>query len=524
MPAVSIIKTNRLTVYMIKPEYQRINDIIDSPNEPQTVGDVGKFAFEESHPHQPEWVNNFFGDRFSDLRILTSSAKGIFIVPIERAGNVINFAVSFGVGRHLLKEGVAEERFGLKVVLNSVEQESFRSIDKTTLGSVPKHSREQMSRDVTPSDFGIDIEQDLISSVTAKSRDERLGKIITGRDALHLSVKVDRSNIVDFLSHCLERYRSNDYKTNFDWIDQIAEIRNSILEGQLNEQLLELINRNELEKIWMAVPEVINWSDISCFRYIRAKNVDPQDDLDLEKFIQAFGGRQIQIEDLKGSDVFAISARNDETIFRWSAFRCIYAEVDLGGKTYVLNNGKWYEIAQSFTEQVERDFAGINDATIILPDYGGGDEFAYNTRAAAVLPNACCMDQELIMHGGGHNKVEFCDVLTGNKKIVHVKKYGGSSVLNHLFAQGVLSGELFVSDEEFRVKLNHKLPRGYKLTNARTRPNPAEYEIVYAIITKSTGPLEIPFFSKVSLRNARRRLASYGYTVTKKKILKIDPS
>jgi uncharacterized protein (TIGR04141 family) len=54
------------------------------------------------------------------------------------------------------------------------------------------------------------------------------------------------------------------------------------------------------------------------------------------------------------------------------------------------------------------------------------------------------------------------------------------------------------------------------------RPNAAEYEIVFAVISKSAGELDIPFFSKVSLRNARRRLGSFGYRVTKKKIQKTE--
>ena len=57
----------------------------------------------------------------------------------------------FGFGRHLLNEGVIEERFGLKVVLNSVDHKSLRSIDKTSLGSVPKQTLEQVSREKHPS-------------------------------------------------------------------------------------------------------------------------------------------------------------------------------------------------------------------------------------------------------------------------------------------------------------------------------------------------------------------------------------
>jgi uncharacterized protein (TIGR04141 family) len=103
-----------------------------------------------------------------------------------------------------------------------------------------------------------------------------------------------------------------------------------------------------------------------------------------------------------------------------------------------------------------------------------------------------------------------------------VKRYSGSQQLSHLFSQGVVAGELFVQDASFRQKLNDKLPAAHKLANVITRPNPSEYEIVFAIISKSKNPLDIPFFSKVSLRNARRRLEGYGYRVAKKKISRPD--
>jgi len=69
-----------------------------------------------------------------DLGIISSSAKGVFLVPITDGNKTINFILSFGVGRHLLKEGVVEERFGLKVRLELRGPESFRSIDKPRLG------------------------------------------------------------------------------------------------------------------------------------------------------------------------------------------------------------------------------------------------------------------------------------------------------------------------------------------------------------------------------------------------------
>jgi uncharacterized protein (TIGR04141 family) len=67
------------------------------------------------------------------------------------------------------------------------------------------------------------------------------------------------------------------------------------------------------------------------------------------------------------------------------------------------------------------------------------------------------------------------------------------------------------------------LPAGYELADFTARPNATEYEIVYGVISNSLKPLDFPFFSKVSLKNAKRRLEGYGYRkVTIKKIQNTD--
>ena len=516
-------RTNRLTVYQIKSKYHSLSEIVDGDTIKIDVGGFGTFVYERSQPTPPAWLTKFFGNKLNQrLSILTSSAKALFLVPLTENARTSYFAISFGQGRHLLKEGVVEERFGLRVVLNSVGPESFRSIDKTALGAVPKHSREQMSRDVAPGEFGIDVEQDLISSVTGRSNDPALGRILTGKDALHVSAPVDITNIATFLSYSRTRSRSTAYRTNFDWIDQIKEVQSTLIENKLNEELIDRLGQGKFGKAWMAVPEVVDWASVAGFRSVRPKRAELRPDLTLQEFLHEIEEDTLSVETFKSTHIYAIDAQDEEPLQRWSAFRCLYAEVEQGKRLYILNNGKWYQIAAAFGEEVQADFRGIPDARLALPEYTGGTELAYNQRAAEMLGNACCMDQRMIVHGGGHNKIEFCDILTRERTLVHVKKYGGSSVLSHLFMQGAVSGELLVSDGEFRARLNQVLPRGYKLTDPkRVRPNAADYDIVFAIISGSAQPLDVPFFSKVSLRSARRRLESYGYSVKKQKIQRV---
>lgn len=52
------------------------------------------------------------------------------------------------------------------------------------------------------------------------------------------------------------------------------------------------------------------------------------------------------------------------------------------------------------------------------------------------------MDRQLISYGGGASRIEFCDVLSDSGQRIHVKQYSGSSVMSHLFNQGLVSASI----------------------------------------------------------------------------------
>jgi uncharacterized protein (TIGR04141 family) len=521
-------KTNKLIIYLIKSQYAKPDEIVESSQDSIEVDPVGRFYFEDSGLSKPAWVKDFFGSTLlNNVKLFSASARGVLLVPLEHKGIPVNFAVSFGLGRHLLRPGVIEDRFGLKVVLNSVNPESLRSIDKTALGSVPKHSREQIGQDSIAGDFGIDIEQDLVSSVTGKSRHQQLlGKTISGKDSLSVSTKVNANNIREFLQFCYEQYLSTEYKKDFAWIDQIADIRDQQKIDTLNGLLLAKLSGKNFNKIWMAVPEVVDWVDIKGFRYLRRKEADLVDDLDIKDFLEMLTDKPLNLDLLKQSHVFVVSSKTDEVNGAWNAYQCIYAELEHNGLVYILNNGKWYEIVKDFAQQINTSFEQMEHSEVGLMQYSHSNESEYNKAAADALPGSCCMDRELIYHGGGHSSIEFCDIYESNaKRLIHIKQYGGSSHLSHLFSQGAVAGELFVADQAFRQKLNQKLPADHKLADHKTRPDATAYEIVYGIISDSQKPLDIPFFSKVSLKNAKRSLEGYGYKkVTIRKIQQLAPA
>lgn len=248
-----------------------------------------------------------------------------------------------------------------------------------------------------------------------------VAKTITGKDALSVSVKVDTTSIKEFLELCYEQYLSKEYKKGFDWIDQISEVRNALTIEKLDTLLLKKIEDEDFAKVWMAVPEVVDWVDIRGFRYLKRKEAELVDDLDIKAFVAAAEDKDVDIDFLKTARVFLISSKTDAVNEVWSAYRCIYAEIEYKGRVYILNNGKWYEIVKDFADQINKGFSQMEESTVTLIDYVHKDEAAYNTAASAAIPSSCCMDREMIQHGGGQSKIEFCDIYDAKpKRLIHV--------------------------------------------------------------------------------------------------------
>lgn len=79
-----------------------------------------------------------------------------------------------------------------------------------------------------------------------------------------------------------------------------------------------------------------------------------------------------------------------------------------------------------------------------------------------------------------------------------------------------------MKDSWYREQLNPKLPASIKLNDPKARPNPSNYRIVYAIATEKNIPIDLPFFSKVTLKNSLKTLRALDYGISLAKI-DIDP-
>lgn len=476
---------------------------------------VGDLYVQPIQPKAPRWAR-YFKD-FIDVRQLgkVSSASAVLIVK----ANGRLFAITFGHGRHLLVPDCWEERFGLIVALNCVGENNVRSIDKRTFDAISRHSREQASRETAARDFGLDIERDLLRAVTGTPVDAAFGNRIYGMDALNVSINAEIHDLPRLLPQYYAKYLDTSYKKNFPWVDQIAEVKSAALHEQLDSLLVGQIRSGNLDRIWMAVPEVVPWERVGEFRFAHGARAPGYLDIHFQEFLKSLDDpNTIDKETLSRRYVHCIDS-DGLPLDKWQAYRCLYAEIDHGQESFLLSGGRWYKVTRDFVLEVNEAYQRIPTYDEKLPEFNDQSETAYSERVASSEPSRfALMDRKTIPHGGGYSQIEFCDLYTSKRDMVHIKRYGGSSVLSHLFAQGLTSGELFQTDAGFRRKVNERLPKAFQLADTKPRPGPAEYQVVFAVISDIPGDLVLPFFSRLNLRHAVRRLEGYGYRVARAKI------
>jgi uncharacterized protein (TIGR04141 family) len=131
-------------------------------------------------------------------------------------------------------------------------------------------------------------------------------------------------------------------------LDQLAEVSDGTLLDRLNGELLRKIREDDRDRLWLAVPDFVDWARVG-FRYSPA-SYDPYPDLDLEDFLARLRHREAMT--LEGRRVYCVDLATDVEIESWPLVRCLHTEIVLGDKTYGLSNGHWYQVAQDFVARI----------------------------------------------------------------------------------------------------------------------------------------------------------------------------
>lgn len=505
----------------------------------------------EPDPKKPLWTE-FLKPGFGELEVVKEavSNSALMVLKIRMRRNCY-FAISFGFGRFLLKPNSYVRNYGLKTSLNTMFQKQspgqeistarIRSVDAKTVATNTIHTRRQADRKATFEAFGLDTQRDFLKMVTGSPCvPKEWGTRITGADAIYMNQKINLRKFGDLCRKIEKTYQRDDYKELFDWVDNVKIITDVDLIKKLENQILtNLINRDTTD-LELAPPELVDWDEIKSFTY----SVDHDTkhiDLHLKDYIDTLDKKnklgELNINKLRKIHRIEVLDQNENMLHRWFAFKCLSGEIIVNGKTYLISEGDFFEVADNYIKQLNTFIKKLKECKKILPssteDKNEGD---YNTDASNSIHKYLLLDKKTVRVSGKTTPIEICDILSEDGRFIHVKRKLGSSSLSHLFSQGTVSADLFLMSQEYRKKVLEKIKKEEEERERHDEHHnfkgrfskydlagidPSKYEVVYAIIAKWNNRKfvdALPFFSKVNLRRHVEDLRRMGYKVSYKRI------
>ena len=521
-------RKEKLSIYLVKTsasdEVTKFINIENSkpPINMDVTGVEATLYVKKEPPKPPPPWTKLFTDHQALPDDIFGSRKSVgaaFVIKLKSKC----FVLTFGTGFHLIRNEAIERDFGLRVTLNSVDPDKLRSLDKASYDHNPLNSRTQSSIDLGVFDLDVDSEMDMLYAVTGASKVPIFGSHVTGRDALTLALEISLDGLKDVLLEAISRYETSLPK-EFEWVYNIQRLKDKEIIEALDLELDDILADKNFGNMWLGEPEIVDWESQIGYSFDLYAKTPRHVVLRLDDLVQYFEDKGITFtsESLK-LQIININDSEFNSIKKWSAYRCLYAEVSLDKEKYILRNGLWYKVNTDFADSVDEYLKNLDPYDFEFPIYTHEREEDYNISVRDTNGNIELMDKEFVKIGGPYDKLEFCDLIKDSSEFIHVKYYRSSSTLSHLFSQGFVASEAFIGDAGFRHRLNDKLPDASKLKDADSRPDPSEYKIVYAIATNRNLPGELPFFSKVTLKNALKQLKTLNFNVSLSAI-QVDPS
>lgn len=478
---------------------------------------------------KPKWVDFITPVTSSGLpSILTAAASAVLV--IEQEGRA--FAFPFGYGRSVLNLDRLEPNFGLKVALNSVDPSKLRSIDKKIYEDMVVSSSISLSSQSDLSNFNLDTYSDILRQATGTPRDLEFASRVSGADSLTVNKEIGAAELPNFCAELKGAFELDTYKEEFGWIDNLQIVRDKETIKSLNGELLEDLKSKQGSRTHLALPENIDWQDIESFR-IEGTNSTVFPELDLSEVLSALKPKlpALTIEKLKRRRVGVVYARSDEVDYRWTLYRCLVSEQEVGEHLYALIEGSWFRIQKSLVNEVNEYMDTIPPSATHLPQHRIGEiENEYNARLAATSPELLLLDRTTGAFKGESGSIELCDVFSTTGELIHVKRKSQSASLSHLFSQGQVSTSVLLGDAQYRKRMREKInvaagdidpsPWLSQLPENQDALRQIKYKVTYAIVPSNSyqDSRWLPFFSKLNLMAQAKSLRLMGVEVAVNRI------
>lgn len=527
-------KTQKIAIFLHKDTVQSFEDCIkvkardssDIHAVKNSIGISGKIYIHHFTVKPPEWKTTL-EKLTSETISLNDNSSNKAVVVFKYKNRYLS--LTYGYGKSMLDEDTIERNFGLIVAANLIDPKKIRSLNSMTIEDTIVDTQKQAVNFSTQENFQINQNSEILKSVSGAPNLETTAKFIVGSDSITATQKMNIENVKEFIKFYYDTYQKNDYiDKGFGWLNNIKRLKDTAKNDLLNSKLEQDILHEE-NNIVVGPNKILDWEDIAGFYITGMRNSKEPDisiSLDYEKYL-AYLRAKPEMKFLDKLKRDKIKAVNDQGIHFSisSVYDGIVYELSHDDKRYLLCYGDWYEVDEDFYKRIRERVGSAQSCELVFPSCNKVDgEGKYNLMVEESNENYFSLDkQNYSIPGHGSSRVEPCDILTKDKKFVHVKKGGSSSTLSHLFAQGLVAARLLSNDVGFRDHVNNKVSSKFGADFIKSTDKNNNFEIVYAIIDHRHKELvdTLPFFSLVNLAQTLDQLEAMDYNYS---LMKIDVS
>lgn len=257
------LKSQTLTMRLLKADIP-INEALTSKHgyvSRETL--KGVLYTYQSNSSEPTW-SKFISEytNSSDLNLASQHCSAILFIqfPYGQEKKERTMILTFGYAHNVIDTSKIERNFGLKVTLSAVSRTELVSIDTATLDSTVFQKRIQASKKSNLSSFGMNIERDLLRLAAGVPSDKSFASALAGKDALTITSKTSSDDILNKCHKALELFYSNNYKSDFDFIDHITPVHDdqkNSLDSHLLDEIKKMIAGHHSD-LHLMIPEITN--------------------------------------------------------------------------------------------------------------------------------------------------------------------------------------------------------------------------------------------------------------------------
>jgi uncharacterized protein (TIGR04141 family) len=528
------------TLHLAKPDVINFLDVF-SPSAHERIDASGAHVIEDESfadgaclfvfvapANAPKWLGDL-RQRFAvPTKIETKSACAVLV--FKSAARM--FAVTFAHGWMYLDEDNFEGDFGLRAALNALDDKKLKRLERANLADALRGvSLSPFQREFAS--FGLDDALDLVRKVSGATKEEASADSMTGARSLKLVGDFSIEDLLSIAAEALNYFNSVAYKsTSFQIIDVVTPIPDRRQIAVLDNLAAESIRQGR-DNFELGLPA--NYEDDGvAFRFSGPRLRRRYPDLLLRNYTSALGDKltDLTVETLRDHKIIAVFEDGVKPEQKWSIRKALVGSILHEGGQYAANEGEWYRIDETFKESIEAGYRGLVRDWSVPPvplakiyDLDGNgtyqSEASYNAERAAALGYVLLDTKSVQIPGIARSGFEPCDLLDlNNKRFIHIKKNSRrSNILSHLFKQGSNAAQNFKrfpgAWDALVALIRHETgdEAAERLATAMTGVQAWTVEFWIADAPRIAGGFNIPFFSKISLRDETSHLAAMGYGV-----------